>query len=497
MATDWEREVEGLTRRNAIGRGFAAAGALALVCSFDHLPEKHPTVRYVRGRARSAQASSGLFDPFQVDLPISPVLRPVASTPKLDQYVVTMKPGTANILKGLPTPILGYNGIFPGPTVRATRGRKVEVRQINSSGRPLNVHLHGGVTEQNSDGYPLESIPNNDERTYHYASAQRGATLWYHDHSHGDTAVTLFAGLAAFHIIRDPNEDQFDLPQGDYDVPIMLQDRAFNADGSFRYRVNVDLGFRGDTLLVNGAIAPRMRVERRLYRFRILNSSNARPYTLALGNNRQFIQIASDGGLLPKPVVQTSISVQPAERVDIVVDFRQFGVGSEVILRNTVGEPSTTAVLRFDVVKGGAEEARVPKTLLPMEELPPVNAQRGFPLTFHGLGTAQWQINGQGFDPNRIDARPRQETSELWTFSNFSQRTHPMHLHGYHFQVQSVNGKPPAPGDAAWKDTVAVLPGSTVTIRPYFDYFPGKYVFHCHAAEHGDMSMMGQMQVSR
>jgi FtsP/CotA-like multicopper oxidase with cupredoxin domain len=95
----------------------------------------------------------------------------------------------------------------------------------------------------------------------------------------------------------------------------------------------------------------------------------------------------------------------------------------------------------------------------------------------------------------RIDAKPRQGTTELWTWVNQSERTHPMHMHGYHFRVVSVDGQPPHPGDAGWKDTVAVYPQQTVVVRPYFDYFPGVYVFHCHAAEHGDMSMMGQMEV--
>jgi spore coat protein A len=278
-------------------------------------------------------------------------------------------------------------------------------------------------------------------------------------------------------------------------VPLMIQDRAFNADGSFRYRVDIDKGFRGDTILVNGGVVPRMKVERRLYRLRFLNASNARPYELVLGNGRRMVQIASDGGLLPKPVDRPLIPLQPAERADVIVDFRQFGVGSQVILHNTAGEATTQAVMRFDVVKGGAEDARIPKTLLEAEPLPPVNAQRGFPLTFQGLGRAEWQIGDAGFGMERIDCRPRLGSSELWTFTNNSERTHPMHLHGYHFHVVSIDGTPPHAGDSAWKDTVAVLPHQTVVIRPYFDFYPGRYVFHCHAAEHGDMSMMGQMEV--
>ena len=239
-----------------------------------------------------------------------------------------------------------------------------------------------------------------------------------------------------------------------------------------------------------------MKVERRLYRLRFNNASNAPPVRALARQqprddpDRQRHRAAAEAG----QAARRSRS-SPGERVDVVVDFRQFGVGSKVILHNTAGEATTRAVMRFDVVRGGAEEARVPKVLSELETLPPVNAQRGWPLTFQGLGGSAWQIGGGNFDEMRIDCRPRQGSTELWTFTNHSQRTHPMHLHGYHFRVVSMNGKRPHPGDAGWKDTVAVYPNQTVVVRPYFDYFGGKYVFHCHAIEHGDMSMMGQMEV--
>jgi spore coat protein A, manganese oxidase len=483
--------MRGLTRRSALGQGF---GGVFLVCSFNR--DKLPRAKAGRTSAWLRARASGPFEPFQRDLPLPPVARPVSETKALQKYAITMRPGSASILPGLTTPVLGYDGLYPGPTIRATRGRAVEIRQSNAAGRELNVHLHGGVTLPQFDGHPHDAIPAGAERLYHYSNVQHSATLWYHDHAHGETAKTLFAGLAAFYLLDDPDDEELDLPRGAHDVPLMIQDRAFNADGSFRYRVDVDFGYRGDTLLVNGAIAPRMKVERRLYRLRLLNASNARAYALSLGNGRPLLQIGSDGGLLPKPVERSVIPLQPAERVDVLVDFRRFGAGSQVILHNTAGEATTTAVMRFDVVRGGTETARVPKAMRELEPLPPVNAQRGFPLTFQGLGRAQWQIAGAGFADDRIDARPRLGSSELWTFTNDSERTHPMHLHGYHFRVVSIDGRPPHPGDAAWKDTVAVLPHQTVVVRPYFDYFPGRYVFHCHAAEHGDMSMMGQMEVS-
>jgi spore coat protein A, manganese oxidase len=366
----------------------------------------------------------------------------------------------------------------------------------NHAQRDLVTHLHGGVTQELSDGYPAYIFGEGESKTYTYSNIQKAATLWYHDHSHGETARTLYAGLAGMYILRDPDEDALGLPQGEFDVPLMIQDRSFNSDGSLRYQLDLDLGFRGDTILVNGAIAPRMTVKRRLYRFRFLNASNARAYNLTLGNNRPMTLIGTDGGLLPRPVTVSSIPIEPAMRRDVIIDFRKFGVGSKILLTNAGGEASTTSVMRFDVVHGGAEEASVPAVLSDEEELPPVNAERKWALTFQGLGLNQWQISGQGFDYNRIDCYPRQGSSELWTFHNYSDRVHPMHLHLAHFKVVTVNGVAPDEVLArGMHDTVRVGPQQEVVIRPWFDYYNGLYVFHCHASEHGDMSMMGQMQV--
>jgi FtsP/CotA-like multicopper oxidase with cupredoxin domain len=482
----WERG-EGITRRAALARGL---GGLMLLGSF-------PLDRGRRSlSARAHAAAANPFEPFRVDLPLPPVARPVRTTRTHDEYEVLVRQATAEILPGLKTPIIGYDGVFPGPTFHATRGRKVAVRQINRSGRGMVVHLHGGITQQPSDGHPHDVVPDGKERTYHYASVQRAATLWYHDHSHGEVSRTLYAGLAGLYILRDPDEDALELPQGDYDVPLVITDRSFNEDGSFRYQLDLDMGFHGDTILVNGAVAPRMAVRRRLYRFRILNASNARAYTLVLGNNREMIQIAGDDGLLPQPVKRTQIPISPAERVEIVVDFRQFGAGAEVVLHNPAGEPTTQTVMRFDVIGGGErEQARVPKQLTELEPLPPVNARRSFKLTFRSAGQAQWQINDLGFDMHRVDVRPRLGTTELWSFVNVSPHPHPMHTHLSHFRVISVGGHPPGPADAGWKDVITVPPGQTAVVQPYFDRFPGRFVFHCHTAEHGDNNMMGQMEV--
>jgi spore coat protein A len=480
-----------MTRRESLVYGL---GGVAFVCSFNMDAFKRPSPKATAAGRRAKLAAT--FDPFQVDLPVSPVLQPVRRSAGRDEYAITMRDGSARILPGIETPIIGYEGTFPGPTIRARSGHPVRVTQTNALSEELVVHLHGGITPPGSDGHPADVIaPNGGRRVYDYPNVQSGATLWYHNHGHGNTGRTVYQGLAAFYVLDDDELD-LDLPRGKHDVPLMIADRSFNADGSFRYRFDVEPGFRGDTILVNGALNPRMRVERRLYRLRFLNASNARPYELVLGNGRGMTQIGSDSGLLPKPVVRKAIPMQPAERVDVLIDFRQFGVGSKVILHNNAGEASTSVVMRFDVVGGGgAEEFRVPKKLRPLEKIPKPNAKRAWPLDIRGLSRPEWKIDGLSFGTNRIDCRPRLGTSELWTFVNNSVRTHPMHLHGCRFRVISQGGKPPQPGDAAWKDTVPVLPNETVVVQPYFDGFGGRYVFHCHNSEHGDQAMMGTMEV--
>jgi FtsP/CotA-like multicopper oxidase with cupredoxin domain len=180
----------------------------------------------------------------------------------------------------------------------------------------------------------------------------------------------------------------------------------------------------------------------------------------------------------------------------VLIDFSQFGVGSKVVLHNAAGEANTTGVMRFDVVGGGGkEEFRVPRRLRRLEKIPKPNAERVWPLDIGGLAKPEWRIGGLTFGNDRIDCRPRLGTTEDWVFVNNSVRTHPMHLHGCRFRVILQGGKPPHPGDRAWKDTVAVQPGQTVVVRPYFDGFPGRYVFHCHNSEHGDQAMMGNMEV--
>ena len=491
MSDTFRPPADAWSRRDFMRNGFSSLALLCTIASPAALRrgESRVTSAALRSQARSP------FTPFQRDLPRLPELLPVSSTRTTDTYDVSIREGIAEILPGFQTPIYGYEGIAPGPTIRARKGRKAIVRQRNTLPFDSNVHLHGGYVPAEHDGHPMDVILPGKSFDYHYPNEQDAATLWYHDHAHGRTSKTLYYGLHAMYIVEDDLEAELGLPQGpEYDVPLVIVDRAFNKDGSFRYAENVDFGFRGDTLLVNGAVSPRMRVHRRKYRFRLLNASNARSYTLRLGRGRRMTQIAGDGGLLSRPVSRARVPFHPAERVELVIDFSDYGPGDEIILYNEDGEGGTQPIMRFDVVRGGgSEDFQVPSRMRPPEPLPSANARRRWELA---LGTAAWQINGLGWDPNRIDVRPRLGTTEVWTWVNRSNRVHPMHLHGFYFRILERTSAPVEAADRlGWKDTVGVLPDESVTVLAWFAPYAGKYVFHCHSLEHADKAMMLQIEV--
>jgi spore coat protein A, manganese oxidase len=472
------------TRRDVLQRGMAS---FAMLCALPAVATRSATNR---GSVAAAAA-----EPFQAELQVPPTLVPVSTTATEDMYEMTIREGRAEIIPGTLTPVYGYDGVYPGPTIRARKGRTTVVRQTNALPFNQNVHLHGGIVPAASDGHPMQLIAPGGSFTYRYPNGQDAATLWYHDHAHGLSARTMFYGLAGMYIVEDELEDSLDLPRGDFDVPLVIQDRAFNANGTLRYTENVDEGFLGDTIVVNGSVSPRFAVKRALYRLRFLNASNARAYRLELSNGAPMVQIAGDGSLLEAPVSRASVPLAPAERIDVLVDFRRVAAGAQVQLTNGLGSGSTATVMRFDVTGGKADSGRVPTKMRPREEIPAPSQTRRWDLMFSTSGTPQWQLSGLAFEMDRIDARPALGTTERWLFVNRSHRLHPMHLHGVHFRVLDRSSGTVHPGERAWKDTVMVDIGETVIVQPRFAPYPGRYVFHCHNLEHQERAMMLQMEI--
>jgi spore coat protein A len=480
-------------RRHVLGAlGLAALGA----SSFGGLVVTSPrgqTGELLRSRAP-------LPRPYTVPLPIPPVARPVRTDGTTDFYEIVQREADLEILPGLRTTVMGYDGLFPGPTLVTRSGRPAVVTHTNDLPVPVAVHLHGGHTPTDSDGYPTDLIEPTGRRDYTYPMQQRAATLWYHDHRMDFTGPQVYRGLAGFHIVTDNENDNLGLPSGDRDIPLMITDRAFDEDGSFLYPashhgagVTDDFmeGVLGDVVLVNGAPWPVLDVTATRYRLRLLNASNARRYQLSLTPGTPLVQIGSDGGLLEQPVEHASILLAPGERCEVVVDFGTFAPGTEVTLRNNLGTGDTREVLRFRVTGRGSDDSRIPQELSHIEPVRREDAARTREWTFRRAPTGQhpmWLINGLPFDPDRLDAEVQLGETEIWRFT--SDLHHPVHVHLDPFQVLSRRGGAPGQHDAGWKDTVDLAPNETVDVAVRFTDYPGRYLVHCHNLEHEDMAMM-------
>ncbi len=475
------------------------------------------------------ESAARLPEPFGAPLPLPPVLEPVRTDAGTDYYEIAQKVGKVEILPGLQTEVWGYDGVFPGPTIESHRGRRTIVRHRNELPVPTVVHLHGGVTPPKHDGYPTDVIVpvgaresghggnmGEGSKEYIYPPDQPAATLWYHDHRMDFTGPQVYKGLAGFHILRDDEEEALGLPAGERDIPLMICDRAFSEDGSFRYpsldpslkgKPGVEdeymSGVLGDCILVNGAPWPVLEVTNTLYRFRLLNASNARRYRLALDppprEGVSFVQVGSDGGLLAGPGFHHRIEIAQAERFDVIIDFSTYPVGTEVTLVNELGAGSTAQVMRFVVARKGREDARIPPKLADFRPLSRLEAtaEREFVFARGGAnmnGMPLWTVNGEPFDPDRIDAAPELGAVELWRIRALNVE-HPIHIHLAPFQVLTSGGGDPGPYNRGWKDTVNLNSGGETEVLIRFDGYRGKYVFHCHNLEHEDMMMMANFEV--
>jgi spore coat protein A len=464
------------------------------------------------------------FSAFRTVLPLLSRLRAHTAADGTSRLALSAQPGLLPILAGSPTRVRAYDGVFPGPVIEVESGRPLLLLLTNRLSEPIVHHLHGGRTPSSSDGFPMDFIPSlpagvnppdingvqpgqkgTGWQAFDYPNGQRAAMLWYHDHRMDHTGNQVWHGLLGTYIVRDDEERSLGLPSGEKELVLVIADRSFDAQGQFKYPVTADGmlddrymgGVLGDVILVNGAPWPSHPVARGMYRLRILNASNARDYTLALDRTMpvgyQFVQIGSDGGLLQKPIPRSRIHLAPAERVDLLIDFTGCVAGTPVRLLN-VGESGPLGqVMQFVPAQEVGKTMKIPQKLSTLD-LPNTTAQmveRTFDFKYSRIKKI-WTVNGQGYDPNRIDARPRLNSTEIWHLR--TDFTHPLHLHLVHFRVLQHDGKPSA-ADMGWKDTVSMVAGETSTIIIPFTGFTGRYVFHCHNLEHEDMRMMANFEV--
>jgi len=379
----------------------------------------------------------------------------------------------------------GYGGAaYLGPIIHAMRNVPVTVNATNSLGsHPLDfaidpnlhgvlstdatmpraaVHLHGGNVAPTSDGGPEDTFMPGESYTYSYNNNQEAANIWYHDHALGITRLNVYAGLAGSYWLRDERDtgdanNPIGLPAGEFEVPLVLQDKMFDLDGQLAYPMG-EFGsiwapeFFGDVAVVNGKAFPNLNVARGLYRFRFINGSNSRVYDLRLSNGQTMYVIGGDGGLLYAPVPLTRLVFAPGERVDVLIDFSGHAPGSTIVMTNNAATPFPSGarsrqlggvplrdIMQFTVGAAAGFTGLIPETLR-LAPIQPLSATRvrnvslleiadpetGVPLTA--------LLNNLHFDSDQI-ARPTVNTVEQWNIINTTGDTHPIHLHLVTFQV--------------------------------------------------------------
>jgi FtsP/CotA-like multicopper oxidase with cupredoxin domain len=465
--------------------------ALATVLAFAGLP--------TAGRAAPA------VEPFATPLPIPPV----ETSPVI---ALTAAQTQQQILPGNTTTMWTFNGSFPGPTIRRPSGEPTLVtvaNQLPAWAGSITVHHHGNHSLSVDDGQPSRYlIPPGGSRQYSYGfvenkAPERGAFQWYHDHMMGATARNDWMGLSGMVILDDPSEATINaaLPNGARDVPLMVVDRSFDAANQIPYTFDPD-GVLGDVILVNGAAQPYFEVADVKYRLRILNASNTRSYDFTLSNGIPMVQIATESGLLPAPISRSHIMLGPAQRAEVIVDFAG-SLGQNIVLMNKIGfTRNLSQAMQFRVTRHESDASRVPTTLRPAPVFGalPLGATRLWNFG-RNTGNGEWTINGKGFDPNRIDARPKLGTVERWIFVNTSDADHIVHIHDVDWQIVSrVNLDASKPvqglkGEPGLHESFRLVPNEIVTIQSKFTDHLGIFVFHCHILEHEDFSMMDQFRV--
>lgn len=287
------------------------------------------------GAFRTPRKASADFRP---DVEIELVARPI-EVPILPGKLTACWQYQAKLLMGPEDAVVPIPGTFLGGILRVRKGQKVRVHLRNElpGGAENIVHWHGLHVPHEADGHPLWGISTGETYVYEFEVANPAATLMYHAHTHGVTARQVYAGLAGLLLIGDDEEQRLGLPSGDYDVPVVIQDRSFDENNQFRYagsHMDSMMGFLGDQILVNGRRNFVLPVTTRAYRLRLVNASNARIYKLGWSDGTPFIVIGTDGGLLDKPVTRPFLVLAPGERLDVWADFSGRAVGSEITLRS-------------------------------------------------------------------------------------------------------------------------------------------------------------------
>lgn len=509
-------------------------------------------------------AMVGGFDPRDPGGFVNPLKRPgyggglLGILPPPKDFAIRATTQRASVLPGKTTELLVYgveNGrkSYINPVFQVRKGQRIAPLLKNELKEETIIHWHGLIVDSKNDGIPSDAIKGGESYRYDFVVPNRSGTYWYHPHPFELTSAQAYLGMASFFLVEDADElrlrHALDLELGVTDIPLVIQDKRFDADGNLLYAPNElewFMGFLGDTILANLTVKPYLDVSNRLYRFRLLNGSNARIYRLAFvtaaGERYPFHLIGTDGGLLDAPRSVPELFLAPGERADILLDLSGAQAGTSLFLKSLPFDPMDNEemeggmedeppmgpangeefyVMKLNVTRRLWTHGRAwsrPRLPQRLSVVAPIDTSRATvrPITLAqgGMGTTpamNWTINGETFDLERISFSVKRNSVEIWEIMNETMSMpHPMHIHGFQFQVLERENSPPqtaalavdsrgrSAADLGWKDTVLLWPGETVRIAIDFSIpYPGpqKYVFHCHNLEHEDEGMMINYQV--
>ena len=489
----------------------------------------------------------------------TPGITPSPTSPALIVDLTAAR-ATVPILSGAETPVWRYqalirdgvaeslqvlDGSYLGPIFRVKRGQRIQVKLKNELPDPTIIHWHGLRIPEEMDGHPRYAIAPGKTFDYDFSVQNRAGMYWFHPHPHQLTGQQAYFGLAGLFIVSDDEENALGLPSGEYDLPLVIQDRLFDATNRMVYMVNGMMdqmtGFLGDTILVNGKPDTILDVKASAYRLRLLNGSNSRIYKLAWQDGTPLTVIATDGGLLEAPVTRDYVMLAPGERVELWMDFSTRNDAKLVSLAFD-GGGSTGGMMGGGMMGGGSTlpngvpidilRVRVGEKGEPVSPLPQrlssiarhrmedaVNGKnpRSFTLAMQGMIHT---INGRVFEMDAVANNEivRLGDLEVWEFVNLEggrgggmgmmnmEMPHPMHMHGVQFQVVErqidrnfrAQYEQVSAGfvDEGWKDTVLVMPGESVKVLVRFEDFAGTFLYHCHNLEHEDAGMMRNYRVT-
>ncbi len=441
------------------------------------------------------------------------------------QVTLTAQATTSTIFSGKKSTVLGYqSGSILGPTIVVNSGENINVNFQNSLSENSNIHWHGLIVPANMDGHPEDVAQPGSSLNYNFTVSQRAGMYWYHPHPDGFTAKQAYLGLAGVFLVRDAEEQKLNLPSGEQEIPLVIQDKRISPDYALDYSPTMNdimNGYMGSNIVVNGVSSPYKEVSTRNYRLRILNGSNGRIYNLALSNGASFSVIGADGGLLTSPKIVTSLLLGPGERADLIVNFSTYAVGTELFLESktfSAGSSQGTQsfrIMKFRVSKSDKDSFTLPGSLSTIAPISKTNAIkiRTFDVSNGGMGSmggmggmgntgmtmkGMHRINNKIYDKSRIDETVQSGTTEIWEFDNSKgNEPHPMHIHALQFQVLDRTGGRNSliASESGWKDTVLILPDEKVRVIITFGQNKGIFVLHCHNLEHEDDGMMLQFEI--